>query len=216
MYSADRIPTLGSLPPRVPWDQQLARVLIRPFAGTGLTPNHVTTVFLIVGLAGCWFFARGGNAVHLGAALFVLSTFIDHMDGELARMTNQSSRFGAVYDQVAGGIVHVLLFCAIGAGLMGGAFGAWTLPMGLVTGLAVAAIFSVRFEIEWRRSSGGIRQLNYAGFEIEDVMYLLGPITWLGGLLPFLVVASIGAPLFLIYQLWVLRRQITRGDVTAH
>ncbi len=215
MYPADRFPTLGRLDPRVPWDQQLARVLIRPFAGTGLTPNHVTSLFLFVGLLGGWFFAQGGSAIHLGAALFVLSTFIDHMDGELARMTNQTSRFGALFDLAAGGLVHVVLFCAMGAGLSGGAFGAWTLLMGLVAGLAVAAIFALRFELERRGSSDAVRQPKFAGFEIEDVMYLVAPITWLGGLLPFLVVASIGAPLFLIYQIWEFWRQTSEGGATA-
>lgn len=216
MYSADKpaAPANG-LESRVPWDQRLARVLIRPFAGTGLTPNQVTTLSLFAGLAGGWFFAQGGSAIHLGAALFALSIFMDHMDGELARMTNQTSRFGAVFDQAADGIVKIVLFCAIGAGLMGGAFGDWTLPMGLVAGLAVAAIFTLRFEIERRRSSNAVRQPKFAGFEIEDIMYLVAPITWLGGLLPFLVLSSIGAPLFLIYQIWVFWRQPPDG-IAAH
>jgi hypothetical protein len=33
-------------------------------------------------------------------------------------------------------------------------------------------------------------------------MYLLGPLTWLGLLEPFLVLAGIGAPLFALLVLW--------------
>jgi hypothetical protein len=34
------------------------------------------------------------------------------------------------------------------------------------------------------------------GFELEDVMYLVRPITWLDLLEPFVSLAGIGAPLF--------------------
>ena len=36
-------------------------------------------------------------------------------------------------------------------------------------------------------------------------MYLLGPITWLGLLQPFLILAGIGAPLFALLVLWQCR-----------
>jgi hypothetical protein len=44
-------------------------------------------------------------------------------------------------------------------------------------------------------------------------MDLVGPVTWLGLLQPFLVLAGIGAPLFALFVLWqgraVLREQRT-------
>ena len=121
-----------------------------------------------------------------------------------------------IFDQVSDGIVKIVLFCAIGTGLMGGALGDWTLLMGLVAGLAVAATFTLRFEMERRQNPDAVRQPKFAGFEIEDILYLVAPITWLGGLLPFLVLSSIGAPLFLIYQIWVFWRQSPQGGVTTH
>ena len=48
-----------------------------------------------------------------------------------------------------------------------------------------------------------------AGFELEDGIYLLAPITWLGWLTPFLVAAGIGVA---VYCLWTLGRVLaTRG-----
>ena len=41
---------------------------------------------------------------------------------------------------------------------------------------------------------------------------LVGPITWLGGLAPFLALAAVGAPLFLFWQLWDYRRAAARAD----
>jgi hypothetical protein len=40
------------------------------------------------------------------------------------------------------------------------------------------------------------------GFEIEDILYAIAPVTWLGLLPPFVLAASIGAPAF---ALWVAR-----------
>ena len=41
-----------------------------------------------------------------------------------------------------------------------------------------------------------------AGFETEDVLYLLAPIVWLGFAGEFLILSTFGAPL---YALWTLR-----------
>ncbi len=37
-------------------------------------------------------------------------------------------------------------------------------------------------------------------------LYIVGPVTWLGGLVPFLIAACIGAPLFLLLVLWQVRK----------
>ena len=39
------------------------------------------------------------------------------------------------------------------------------------------------------------------GFELEDGIYLIAPITWLGWLTPFFVAASIGASIYLFWTL---------------
>jgi phosphatidylglycerophosphate synthase len=183
----------------------LARALVRPLAGTAVTPNQITASSLLIGLAGAVLIARGGAAMHWGALLFMIAALLDHADGELARMTGRTSRFGHVFDVVTGGVIHVALFLGIGYGLRDTGLGPWAVPMGLAAGLAVMAIFTFRFEAERRSGSASIAQPTFAGFEIEDVIYLIGPIVWLGGLVPFLVLANIGAPAFLIYQVWAVR-----------
>ncbi|HYZ27225.1 MAG TPA: hypothetical protein VE597_09985, partial [Geminicoccaceae bacterium] len=94
----------------------------------------------------------------------------------------------------------------IGIGASAGALGAWSIGLGLGAGLATAGIFALRMGLERRAGKAAARQPNLLGFEIEDVMYLLGPITWLGLLQPFLVLAGIGAPLFALVVLWRSRR----------
>ncbi len=44
--------------------------------------------------------------------------------------------------------------------------------------------------------------LVFGGETPEDTLYIVGPVTWLGALQPFLVAAGIGTPAFLIWVLW--------------
>ncbi len=77
-----------------PWDQRLARLIVYPFRKTLLHPNHLTTLTLILGQAAAWTFALLMEQLAWLAALFyMLAVFFDHMDGELARMTNKTSSF---------------------------------------------------------------------------------------------------------------------------
>jgi archaetidylinositol phosphate synthase len=179
---------------------------MRPLAATRATPNQVTTLSLAIGLLAAWLYASGGTAVHLGAAGFMLSFWLDHADGELARMTGRTSSFGHYYDLAAGGAVLVALFVGIGIGARQGVLGAWSIGLGIAAGLATALAFVLRMDLERRAGKAATRQPNLLGFEMEDVMYLLGPITWLGLLQPFLLLAGLGAPLFALVVLQQCRR----------
>jgi archaetidylinositol phosphate synthase len=179
---------------------------MQPLAATAVTPSQITTLSLVVGWLAAALYASGGASVHLGGLCFVLSFWLDHADGELARMTGRTSSFGHYYDLAAGGAVLVALFIGIGIGLRDGTLGAWAIGLGVGAGLATAVIFVLRMELERRAGKAATRQPSLLGFEAEDVMYLVGPITWLGLLQPFLVLAGIGTPLFALFVLWQLRR----------
>lgn len=53
--------------------------------------------------------------------------------------------------------------------------------------------------IEEMAGKAGTQQAFVGGFETEDVLYLLPLVTLTGIVAPFVVAASIGAPLFAIY-----------------
>ncbi len=193
-----------------PWDQRLARWLVRPLVRTPVHPNHVTTLGLLIGLAGAVFFARGGASMHVGAVFFVLAAFIDHADGELARLSGKTSRFGHYYDRVCAATSYVLGFVGMGIGLRHGALGVWSVPIGIVAGLSISSIFALRNEIERRAGKAAIKQRSLFGFEIEDMLYIFAPLTWLGWLAPALALTAVGAPVFAMLSFMRLRRHGSR------
>lgn len=177
-----------------PWDARLASLLIRPLRDTPVTPNHLTTVRLLTGIAAAAAFASGVWP-NLAAILFALSNLLDHTDGELARLTAKCSRAGHLYDLASDAIVHVTLFVSIGIGLWNTGTGAWALSAGVIAGVAVASIFHMRNLIEQRYGKAKTKQPGWGGFEAEDVLYLLPVVTFSDALAPFLAAAALGAPI---------------------
>ena len=213
-------PLSAAAPPPRPWDARLGRRLVTPLKDSWVTPNHLTTVRLIVGLAGALAFTPGSwGWTNVAALLVILSNFLDHTDGELARISGKTSRIGHLYDLASDALVTVLLFCCIGIGVAAsGARMPWGLPpaaMGTVAGAAVALIFYLRMRIEEVLGKAGTRQRFMAGFETEDVLYLLPLVTLLSGLTPFLLAASVGAPLFAALVVVDFAR-VTRRRHAAH
>src|ERR1700721_660380 len=101
-----------------PWDARLARRLVTPLKDSWITPNYLTTVRLAIGLCAAAAFVPGIYVwSNLGAVLLILSNFLDHTDGELARISGKSSRAGHVYDLASDAAVTIVLFIAIGVGV---------------------------------------------------------------------------------------------------
>ena len=207
-----------------PWDARLARRLVTPLKDSRASPNHLTTVRLAVGLAAAAAFLPGTYGwTNIGALLLVLSNFLDHTDGELARISGKSSRVGHIYDLASDAVVTILLFLAIGIAVGTRIGTLLQLPpplLGLAAGGAIALIFYLRMRIEALAGKSASKQGSLAGFETEDVLYLLPLVTVCNGLTNFLVAAAIGAPLFAVWVVvdyWrVLRRlQPAAGEQTS-
>jgi len=196
----------GRLAIEPPWDQRLARLAVAPLRATPVTPNQITTLGLAIGLLGGVLYAYGGAAAHLGAVCVVVALWLDHADGELARLTGRTSVLGHYYDLAVSVVILAATFVGIGIGVPPGPLDAWGPMLGVIAGLAVAVIFTLRQDLERRLGKTATRQPNLLGFEPEDVLYLLGPITWLGLLEPFLLAAVVGTPLFALRVLWQFAR----------
>lgn len=73
-----------------------AKRMVHVCANTGITPNMVTSVGLLLVIAACYLFLNGYYGWGLLAGWIM--TFLDTVDGKLARVTIKSSKFGHLYD----------------------------------------------------------------------------------------------------------------------
>jgi archaetidylinositol phosphate synthase len=217
--SAPEHSTISAPAAQRPWDARLARRLVAPLKDSWVTPNHLTTIRLGVGLAAAAAFLPGTYGwSNVAALLLILSNFLDHTDGELARITGRSSRIGHLYDLASDAAVTVLLFIAIGVGVAARHESVSPLPpplLGVVAGCAVALIFLLRMRIEDMVGKSASRQASLGGFETEDVLYLLPLVTLSNAVVPFLKAAALCAPLFAVWVVFdyrrVLRHQVAQG-----
>lgn len=190
-----------------PWDARLAAWLVEPLRDSWIGPNHLTTLRLLVGATSATLFAAGEHQ-NLAAAIMVLSNFLDHCDGELARISGKATRLGHYYDLASDAAVTVALFVCMGVGLVA-SFDLSAEWMGLVAGVAVAGIFQLRNVMENEYGKAATKQPQFSGFDAEDILYLLPLVTWANGLESFLLAAAIGAPIALSVvagQYFALRR----------
>lgn len=196
----------------IPYDQRIARACVRPLAGTVLHPNVLTGISLGFGIAAGLSFGLGGPAMqHVGALLFILAVFVDHMDGELARLTSKVSRIGHYLDYLVGSLNYTILFTAIGVAMHRWTGSEEALWIGLAAGLSNPVIVTFRLLMERHFGSAAVQHPKRGGFELEDFIYLIGPATWLGGLEYFFWIYATGT---LGYLLWTLREFARRCSNT--
>ncbi len=193
----------------VPYDQAICARLVRPLVNTGVTPNQVTTVSLLLALAGSVLFAWGeGTAPLWAAGLITVARFIDHMDGELARQSGKSSRFGAMYDSMTGTASYGTMF--LGMGYAEWRFGApdWVLWASLVVMGLIVVNMILQFRVERATGFEPDPYPRIGRFEVEDGIYLILPIIWLTGTWWFFVAGSIGTLIFTVFGIRGLLRDL--------
>lgn len=191
-------------------ERRISLALTRRLVTTRITPNAVTLVSLLIGLAGAPFFLSSAPAYQLvGALLFVAHSIVDGCDGELARLRFQESRAGALLDFWGDNVVHVAVFGSMAIGWSWSVHAAWPLALGAaaVLGTVLSAAGESR------------RWLEPAGLEAEssrlarvrdsvanrDFIYLVVLLAAVGKAAWFVVLVAVGTPIFLALLIWVAR-----------
>ena len=180
------------------WTHRLALVLVRPLANTPVTPNHLTALRLVTGLAACYCFATGDRDMAIwGGWIWIFSAFLDRADGELARVSGKTSPWGHKFDLACDSAITALFFAAAGVGLRATELGNWGIVMGIAGGLGVLAAEYFAEQIDKRSDDPSDRAYpGFAGFDFDDVLYLFAAVAWLDWFMPFVVGAAVGAPAF--------------------
>jgi phosphatidylglycerophosphate synthase len=186
------------------WTHKVARLCITPLIDSPITPNHLTTLRLLTGIAAALLFAAGPRSLEIwGGWLWLASAFLDRADGELARASGKISEDGHRFDYFCDAAVTTLFFVGIGFGLRDGGLGDWAIVMGVVAGAGVLTAEVLAERIDRELSDTGDKAYpGIAGFDFDDILYLFAPIVWLDWHQGFLIGATLGAPAFalLTYQ----------------
>jgi phosphatidylglycerophosphate synthase len=98
--------------------QPIAKVLNRPLCHTPITPNQVTILGFLLGLASLPLLWNGSRSqVILAVSLLFVANVLDQIDGQLARIKFLFSSYGEKLDHYLDEIIKVLLLAPIGVGL---------------------------------------------------------------------------------------------------
>lgn len=185
-----------------PYDQRLARVLVLPLAYVGLHPNAVTALSFVFAAASAVLFAFAMDGwAWLAAALFMAAVLADHGDGELARMTGRTSVLGHRLDYIVGTVNYAMLFVGLGVGLADSALGNWAIMLGVAVAVTNPIICSLRLMTDLRHGSDAVAHPSAGGFELEDFIYLIGPLVWFGGTMIFFLLYGVGTIGYLIFTI---------------
>jgi phosphatidylglycerophosphate synthase len=133
------------------WPRPAAAV-VRVLARAEIKPNTVTALSWLLAVAAGMLFWKGWFA--LGLACGWLMTFLDTVDGKLARVTLTSSRFGHIFDHALDLIHPPLWYLAWGLGVSGSIDAATIVVIaGYLLGRGLEGGFILAFKIEthcWR------------------------------------------------------------------
>jgi archaetidylinositol phosphate synthase len=84
----------------------------RAFAGAGFTPNQISLLSLLFGVAAMLLFATGHFVI--GSLALIASAGLDLVDGIVSRIRGSGTRFGAVFDWIVDKYVDTLALLGIG------------------------------------------------------------------------------------------------------
>ena len=85
--------------------------IVGAVAATGINPNVLTFLGLVVNFIAAAFFAVGG--FFLGALIILFAGFLDMLDGQVARRQNRVTAFGAFYDSTLDRYADMALYMGL-------------------------------------------------------------------------------------------------------
>jgi phosphatidylglycerophosphate synthase len=195
------------------FDRHFSIALSRLLVPTPITPNHITTFSLFLAIAGCWGVASGIYRQQvLGALALWFCCILDGCDGELARLKNLCSPWGAAYDLTVDHITHFITFVAIAVGLHRGRpdLFIWPAAILLLTGF-LASAFSVWYLVlRVPQAQRGRMAILIERLASRDYVYLILACIVLDRLYWFVWAAGIGSHFFYLALWWLsLKRPST-------
>lgn len=184
---------------------RLVMPVARALARIGVTPNWLTTLGLLLTVAGMGIVLGGARIA--GALVLTVGLLIDALDGSVARVRGSESAFGSFFDSVADRVGDAVVFGGL----------AWLvlpdpLPFALaMTAFATASLTSyIRAKAEsvgWQATVGIMERAERAIIVVAGLVFDLVP--------PALAVLAVGGAITVVQRLWTVWRQAGRAGQRA-
>jgi phosphatidylglycerophosphate synthase len=210
-------------------ERPLSLAVSRVLAGTPVTPNQMTLLSVAVGLAGApGFLSETPLWQTAGALLLLAHSILDGCDGELARLRFQESRWGGILDFWGDNVVHAVVFACMAIGWSNASDAAWPFLLGLAAVIGTIGSASL---VYWRmmrpKADGGPLYTSVSAapgrrlarlldaLSRRDFIYLVVVCALFGKAAWFLVLAGLGAPIFLVLLFVLAARERVAPAVTT-
>lgn len=100
-----------------------------------LTPNSLTIISIILGvLAGHLYYYKSICINIAGILLFIFADILDSADGQLARITNNTTKTGRIFDGVATNLISISIYMHLCLRSLDSEIGWWIFLIGAVAG----------------------------------------------------------------------------------
>ena len=191
----------------------LSRHLTRVAVALGLSPNVISLANLALGLLAASYLAKAtvGNAL-LGIVIYFASAVLDHVDGEVARLTYAESRLGEWLDVTVDNVVHALMAVAMGMAAERVAGTGLALGVAMAIGFALSAL-AAKMSGNGEDVPRALTRLgNRNGFYVLLLLFLALVALAPAALPALLLVAAVGAHVYWVGHLALrLRHQSGRS-----
>jgi len=194
------------------------RYIIRKISGfiTGLlvntpvTPNQVTIISLILGIASAAFFSHGAHTYTIIAGLFYfISTVFDQCDGEVARYKQMTSDFGKTFDIIVDSIVNTTITIGITIAIYKTNGSGLSIIAGLLamTGIVISLLLTTYFSHENNNNTGTKEMLDRLNNKDFFYIIMLASVIF-NQMIWFLLIMAIGTNIYWIVHK-IAHRKIT-------
>lgn len=200
------------------FNRPVGRFLSKVLIHTPVTPNQISIVATLLGLAAAVLFAAGTRTSAIwGAILLQISAIVDCVDGDVARVVFKESPLGKWLDIVGDQLVHIGVFVAIGVGLWRAGVDAPVLMLAASAGVGVICSFLVILRTMLKPALQGNSKLQRLidATTNRDFSVLLLILSLVDRLVWFLWMAGIGVHVFWLTALalqWSGSRSRRPGD----
>jgi len=206
-------------------DGPVSQILNRPISlrisklllKTGITPNQISVLSFVIGLAGASFFFTGEYLyLILGAVLVHFHSIVDGCDGEVARLKLRQTKYGGWLDSVLDRYADaaIILGLAYGYWSITGDMTIWIIGFFALIGTFLNSYTSDKYDSIFKNGDMTKRSKFRMGRDVRLLLIVIGALT--NQILIMLIILAVIANFEAIRRLIVFRNKLDEGMPTIN